>query len=371
MKVTVEFISQVTVAVVVRNGELHLRSRMLPRTVAPEGFAELVEAINQRLRESGERIESVNDLERALELYGGGKIAIPEAASESVFRAGWQDPRSRQSGGLRSAILRTANATDSSARITSAKMKARSNQVVVLQLVADTRPAMWGMRHLADPLKKYSVCELVPPCFDRYARIFHPCCRVEGKRRVPVRWAEVAACTGTRVHALMQWERIGTSSMHGARIDYPDEGTLPASVAVPLGGILAQHTDNPLREPCWLGVWRGYGWDYAEHVPRGTRCIDTGGGRTWDMFRAPLTMIGAPFFDGVEQTAHLMWAADRSWWLSTDIDLNTSYIGGSAELIEAVLGSAALEAWPVEPGDGVAIASDGMNPVRADWGRSV
>lgn len=50
-----------------------------------------------------------------------------------------------------------------------------------------------------------------------------------------------------------------------------------------------------------------------------------------------------------EQTANLVWPDDRAWCLATEIDSEVTYVGGSEELIAAVLGSEELETRAVSP----------------------
>ena len=57
----------------------------------------------------------------------------------------------------------------------------------------------------------------------------------------------------------------------------------------------------------------------------------------------------------------LLWPADRAWFVASDPDLDSTYVGGSAVLIESLLHVAELEAWPVGPDDSVAIGSDVIN----------
>ena len=227
----------------------------------------------------------------------------------------------------------------------------------MLEAVANVDGALWGFERIAS-FKAARVGSLVPQGFDRYARIFHPGWRMEGQRRVPVRWGDMAACTGRRAHALMHWDAIAPP--HMTETEPPDEGTMPREVALPLLDIFLRHTR---RGPCWLGVWSGYGRDsYRAHVPQPAASFDSGGGREWDLFRAPLDeaflpVIGPPF----EQTANLIWDANRSWWLTTDIEFNSSYIGGGELLIQALLDSDELETWPVAAADGIA-DPDPLNP---------
>ena len=118
---------------------------------------------------------------------------------------------------------------------------------------------------------------------------------------------------------------------HRRRCSYrpAGRGTLPAAVSLPLRVVLASHTHG---QAVWLAVWQGYGWDYENFVPD-TMFIKTDQ-REWDLFRGPLDLINLSFFEGMGQTANMVWPDDRSWCLATGIDLNTTYIGGPARLIE-------------------------------------
>ena len=228
----------------------------------------------------------------------------------------------------------------------------------MLKSVPDVRPAQWILDGLDAP-NTHRVGAIVPRGFERYARIFHPGWRLEGRERVRARWADVATPTGCRAHALMQWQSIAASA--NDILDPPDEGTLPPEVARPLREILSLHTGP---EPCWLAIWRGFGGDYSEHVPE-TRFIETAW-REWDLFRAPLAQMDMSFYPfvyyGVHQTANMVWPDDRSWCLATEIDLDTSYIGGCAALIRDLLESEHLEVWPSTPEDDITFGSDTINP---------
>lgn len=95
---------------------------------------------------------------------------------------------------------------------------------------------------------------------------------------------------------------------------------------------------------------------------------DEHGQGRWDLFRAPLRLAFAPLAS--DHTANLVWADDGSWWLNKGIDLHATYIGGSAALIDAVLQSDALEAWPAELDDDVTSVGDCLNgPARQEEAR--
>ena len=62
-------------------------------------------------------------------------------------------------------------------------------------------------------------------------------------------------------------------------------------------------------------------------------------------------MMDTPFYVCSNQTANLIWCDDPGWWVTTDIDLDTTYIGGDRQLIKDVLESAALETFPMSADD--------------------
>ena len=47
---------------------------------------------------------------------------------------------------------------------------------------------------------------------------------------------------------------------------------------------------------------------------------------------------------------NLVWPADRAWFLASEIDFDSTLVGGSSELIETILGDSKLDAWLVGPG---------------------
>ncbi|MCY3884329.1 MAG: hypothetical protein OXG24_05365, partial [Gammaproteobacteria bacterium] len=70
---------------------------------------------------------------------------------------------------------------------------------------------------------------------------------------------------------------------------------------------------------------------------------------------------GVSFLHPSNYTAGLVWANDRSWWMTTDIDLHSSYIGGTTNLIEDILSAPELEAWPSSPDDNITFDADSLN----------
>jgi hypothetical protein len=83
----------------------------------------------------------------------------------------------------------------------------------------------------------------------------------------------------------------------------------------------------------------------------------------------PMYVIDGSIDDATEpfgipgRTANLWWAGERQWCVATDIDLMTTYVGGSAPCIQSILRSAALEALPVSSDQGITWETDTINPL--------
>ena len=223
-------------------------------------------------------------------------------------------------------------------------------------------------RWIAEAVRgRTGVTGLVPPVFSAYARVFHPAVRYAGDDDVDVTWAAVADVNGTLAHPLMQWPAVtgGWEFLHedsqpptwdGA----PAEGHLPVGVAARLAAVLARHTGTP--EDCWFGRWDGFGFDDAAlaGAPRlrlaGSRDVVLVRGAVVDAVR---NLAPEPH----EQSANLWWPADRAWCVATDVDLMSTYVGGSAACIAEVLAAEGVEAAPAQPEDAVGWREDPVNPV--------
>ena len=215
----------------------------------------------------------------------------------------------------------------------------------------------WGF-DLCEPPGS-GVAELVPPVFESYARIFHPGMKYGPHSACGFKWQYIAMRTNRKAHALMNWEKIAIPDpqLFTINLEPPAMGTLPYEVSRQLRRLLA-----PWSELCYFAIWRGWGTEYyASYVPS-TAVIDTGDGRDYDVFVGPATMLDFPFcIRQIDQTANIFWATNRSWWIATDIDFITTYIGGEKRLIDSILDCDDLEAWPVLPTDDISSSSDKIN----------
>ena len=188
---------------------------------------------------------------------------------------------------------------------------------------------------------------VVPTGFARLVRVLHP--PGEGT------WASAAAATGARMHPLVQWWSITDRADAPSRDERdPEEGCAPAQV---LAALLAR-CDGP--EPLTYAVWDGFGdWEAetAETLMPGW------GGRAYRLFRGPshpwMSWPGADV--RCSQSANLIWPADRSWCLATEIDFDSTLLACSTPAAEAVLADRRLEAYEIGEHDRLDWWGDELN----------
>jgi hypothetical protein len=216
---------------------------------------------------------------------------------------------------------------------------------------------------------------LVPTGFSAYARVLHPAFSEDGN---PVSWARIAAWAGTRVHGLAQFAAIvrpGPKAGHEAQpwAYEPSIGKLPSSTWTVLARLLSSATATP--DHCCFGVWDG--WTYqggqqlayragAETVPVEEVPRMVIADREYALFVGPLAAYGdvgyllrSGRFDALAPS--LVWPQDRAWLVATDIDLDSTYVGGSAQMVSALVADSLLEAYPVRPDDPITAGSDTIN----------
>jgi len=214
----------------------------------------------------------------------------------------------------------------------------------------DVSPGVWisSARRRGEP---GTLAALLPAAFEAYARVLHPAIRYAGDDDVEVSWAEVAGHNGTVVHPLAQWDALThgpVESQPPVWDDGPSEGHLPVAVARRLSTLLAPHTTTP--DECLFGRWDGFGFDL--HDPDVPSRLLLRGGHDVVLVRgtaadADRNLAPEPH----EQSANLWWPADHAWCVVTDIDLVSTYVGGSAACIADLLAAPGIEAFPAAPGD--------------------
>lgn len=248
-----------------------------------------------------------------------------------------------------------------------------------VRLMSDVSAARWIGPRLTGAAG--TVWGTVPSRFEAYARVLHPV-SVGGEQEST--WAAVATVTGRRVHPGVQWHSlIGPADPYAHQSDRwdagePEQGNLTLNTLQELCTVLARHTSTP--DECFFAVWEGWGqlrggharvWMTSEGrgVPAAPLLspeeLDVDRvrlpGRTYLLMSGPLTAVrDLACYDGpgdwVSQSPALIWPADESWCLATEIDFDSTLVGGSRLAIDQILSSPGLEAMLV----------DGTLSLRAD-----
>ncbi|MGN6217148.1 MAG: hypothetical protein ACTHN7_09375 [Solirubrobacterales bacterium] len=229
----------------------------------------------------------------------------------------------------------------------------------------------------------------VPKGYESYARIFHPADDQEGQ---PVRWADVAETFGTTAHREMQWHAI-TGSPDPCMVSdskwpgsEPDIGSMDLDELDALCGILSDHTSDP--GTCFFGLCTIQSWLDAFSPDELKPLLELPCGRDHIVLTGPLSAVdqivrdwskpssthavwiawrGEPPLDPPKldwtrrKPPNLIWPEDCSWLVASEVDFDSTLVGGGAELIEAIVASPALEAWQVEPTTSLACYADKIN----------
>lgn len=214
------------------------------------------------------------------------------------------------------------------------------------------------------------VDSIVPRGYGSYCRVLHP--PLVGENREASRWSEVCRITGRQPHKLMQWTAISAPQVglrQREKISAPIPGNLDSRVLRHLVEILDPYTRRPT--PCYFGLWSG--WGYINQRPPGSRAAPDAShtpqlalpGRDYILYRGPLsayTGFGCDDWGTWDpQSPNLLWPEDRSWFVATDVDLDSTIVAGTTQLIGRILDRVEIEAWEVATGDSLAYDADVIN----------
>jgi hypothetical protein len=200
------------------------------------------------------------------------------------------------------------------------------------------------------------------------------------------------------MHPRVQFDSLIGAERGESRSYEPDVGELPPSLLSDLCGVLAAHTATPER--CWFCLWEGWGW--VDGAPSAAIITDSADepaiemppafppdimdgprvslpGRDYILLEGPLaaaTELGWRIgelvrgaypdvdIDTVEfepQSPNLFWPEDRAWCVATEIDLDSTYVGGSEALVRAILADPRFEAWRAGLDDPIDSGGDDVN----------
>lgn len=245
----------------------------------------------------------------------------------------------------------------------------------------------------------------VPRGFEAYARIFHPALDLDGN---PVPWSSIALERGTLMHGEAQFASISGISDDGSALvedawdgDNPTTEGLPAPELATAAAILSAHTSTP--EHIHLGLWNGFAFihggdaitvlvdtdpelseeeqaqreaelnaeakrpGFADAIRNGALLELGDAYRAFYLFEGNAADLAAPLWAssnlGEERRApNLAWPQDKAWMLSAEIYEDSTLIGGSIELVKALVASPGLEAYAVNADSRLDFHGDTLNP---------
>lgn len=202
-------------------------------------------------------------------------------------------------------------------------------------LLDDVSVGDWVAEHI--PRFGRTVAGLVPAVFPAYLRVLHPAWSnsADGGDETPVRWWVIADVLGAVMHRTVAWGamieagvRSGQGTGEGILWDScPTAGDMPVIEIEAVATVLAEHTTTP--GSCYFGFWDGLGMT----------------GFPMDQPRLSLPSREHLLVHGTVGDAgrflqcfspNIWWPADRAWFVATDVDLMSTYIGGTAAMAGAL-----------------------------------
>ncbi|MFC9997389.1 hypothetical protein [Nocardia sp. NPDC127526] len=261
--------------------------------------------------------------------------------------------------------------------------------------------------------------------FEAYARILHPVEATRrdatitdewGRPAIVAEamwpWAEVAARNGRVMHPLVQWRNLTDGEAEAARtfddgwtVGQTVEGWFDPTLLAALTVHLRAATDTP--EQVTAAVWNGFGEPNdsstaffvsatdddpqpADHErtrfatelaaavsPAVERAVETGPflhwpGRDFLLFDTGLSDLADPTWvhaadlgwttDSPGATPQLLWPADHTWVVASEIDFDSTIVAGSRTLIDAVLADDRFEAFEIAEDSDLSWDGDTINP---------
>lgn len=286
-----------------------------------------------------------------------------------------------------------------------------------MEFTADLTDAAW----IASRLGAFgTVSGVVPRGFAAYVRIFHPFTAEADGTQSELRWAELARRTGRVFHPLVQAGGLGVSqgadasgvfetrrSAGAGSADVPDQGWLDGKRLTCLIRLLAPATTEP--DEVTVGIWVGWAELHPEALsvftfppldaaelrklnrryraeraaaidPRLAKAVRRQDSpdllhlpdREYALLNGRLSELIDPdwgfsagigwFGESRSPGPQLIWPDDRAWLLGSEIDFDSTLLGCSREVADAVLASPQLEALEVPPDGDLSWHGDQVNP---------
>lgn len=197
----------------------------------------------------------------------------------------------------------------------------------------------------------------VPDGYPAHCRVLHRPDPQGGTDRPPLRWADIAARTGAVIHPAVQWHRLigsATTDNDGGTVSgdlyaewngyAPSIGQIDATQFLILADILSHHTST--GNDVFFGFWEGNGrinTNDGSFFPGINPARFRLGGRQQIVVRGDIAaVVGTQRVPWPAPNA--MWPADRSWYLATEVDFDSTILAGDERLIAELLAHPELEA---------------------------
>ncbi|MEL6982516.1 MAG: hypothetical protein AAFO29_08835 [Actinomycetota bacterium] len=193
------------------------------------------------------------------------------------------------------------------------------------------------------------VSYLVPGGFQRYAMVLHPPSLPDAAGdSKPARWSTLATAVGSSLDVSTSLSELATS--YGEMVGRVEDAYV-----------------GSLTETVESGEWIVYRLrigDLASSLHQEGQGLAVGistlSGRTTPIETLPAVHLGSrPFHAGSLQNAGdldaslevftgVIWPLDLSWWITSDIDLDYTIVGGSTDLIDRCLADDRFEVLPFD-----------------------
>lgn len=200
------------------------------------------------------------------------------------------------------------------------------------------------------------VGSLIPDTFDAYCRVLHPPKASDGSS---VRWGDL---TESRVDGEVRLDTLLASRTTKEHLT-PRQGSLPLDQL----SVVVEHLSTVESSDVLFGMWTGYGWlqgspavaplgrgdarqssqDLSKHPSVGVRLSLPH--RDYTLYKGPVGAAATFMFDVEQQSPNLWWDKFHSWVVATEVDKDSTYIGGRSQLIHGLMQDARLEVVAVEP----------------------
>lgn len=205
-------------------------------------------------------------------------------------------------------------------------------------LAVDTTVSAWA--HQRQSSDVYRVDFQVPAGLDRYCRILH---RVYSSDGPLLPWSGYAQSVGVEIGPRTHWHEIARRDPQLQNVG-PVESSLDEASAQAFLKFLARHLDP--NASIYAGFWIGWSWLHGIDPNFPTAPL---GLRDYVLFSVPLSALIREYRSDPSQFPGVLWPEDQSWYLSTDVDYNSTLVGGTDEFISSLIADQPLESLPIGP----------------------